>query len=127
MYDVFDMLTMGDRVNPHRTQKAKTLPYNFYQDGENEYVMEMAVAGFNKDDIEITRDKNTLTISGKTPDDSKERNYFYRGIARRNFDSTFKIGQNTVVNGAEINDGLLKVYLEEQVPEKDKPLQIEIK
>lgn len=121
-YDIFDLIQMN--LN---SQKTKSLPYNIYQNEDNDYILEMAVAGFHKDNIEVTLNKNTLTISGKTPEDSKDRVYHYRGIARRNFTSHFTLGKNTLVNGAEVEDGLLKVYMEEKVPDEEKPLQIEVK
>ena len=117
MTDFFDLL--------YNQQKQTFLPYDLYQD-DNNYVLEMTVAGYNEEDINITLHNNTLTIEGNPSVDITDRTYFVKKIARRSFKTHFTLSKYAVVTGASIKDGMLKVFLEKNIPEEDKPKQIPI-
>lgn len=93
----------------------------------NKYVIEMAVAGFGKNDLEITLHKDALTITGRITQENSEENSTYQlnGIAKRNFRRDFKIEDSVVVQNAHYVNGLLRVYLERMVT-KDETKKIEI-
>lgn len=98
-------------------------PYNIRK-RENEYVIEMAVAGFSRDDIKVELDDNVLRISGSK--ESKPADYVYQGIANRSFSREFVLGEHVVVNNAEVVDGILLVYMMKEIPEEKKPRQIPV-
>lgn len=103
-------------------------PYNIKSDDENKYQITMAVAGFSRDDLDISSEQNVLTVSGnreqETEDDSQ---YLYRGIATRSFQRRFNLADHVRVTGAELENGLLHIFLERELPEAMKPRSIEIK
>ena len=98
---------------------------------DNKYVIEMAVAGFSKTDIEITLDEGKLIINGKVRDsnelDDANAYYFYKGIAERAFTRTFTLADSVEIKNAEMVNGILKVWLENFIPEHKKPKKIDIK
>ena len=106
-------------------------PYNIKKVGDNKYVIEMAVAGFAKTDIEMTLENGKLVISGKTKEandvDNANVYYFYKGIAERAFTRHFTLSDTVEVKNAELVNGILKVWLENLIPEHQKPKKIEIK
>lgn len=106
-------------------------PYNIKKVGDNKYVIEMAVAGFAKTDIELTLENGKLLISGSTKDasdmDHATSYYFYKGIAERAFARSFTLADNVEIKNAELLNGILKVWLENIIPESQKPKKIEIK
>ena len=106
-------------------------PYNIKKVDDNKYVIEMAVAGFAKTDIELTLDGGKLTIAGNTKGandmDNANAYYFYKGIAERAFNRTFTLADTVEVKNAELVNGILKVWLENFIPENQKPKKIEIK
>ncbi len=102
-------------------------PYNILAEDENHYRITMAVAGFGQDDLEITSEENTLTVSGKGQDDEGEDGRFlHRGIATRAFERRFNLADHVKVTGAALENGLLHISLEREVPEAMKPRKIEI-
>jgi len=101
-------------------------PYNIEKAGEDSYVLTMAVAGFGPADIEMTVHENTLTVAGKAPQPGDERRVLYRGIAGRAFERRFVLADHIVVEGAQLENGLLHVALRRQVPEALRPRRIEI-
>ena len=100
-------------------------PHNIIKADENKYVVELAVAGFAKDEIDIQVQEGNLTIKGdkKDKDDST---YLHRGIGTRSFTKVITIADTIEVKGAEIKDGILRVGLENIIPEHKKPRKIEI-
>ncbi len=101
-------------------------PYNIIQENENESIVELAVAGYTDDDLDIEVDGNKLTITGNKdvkPDDAK---YRHKGIAYRNFTRTWALADHIQVNGASCEAGILRIYLERVVPEELKPKKISI-
>ncbi len=100
-------------------------PYNVELVEENRYRISMAVAGFSQDDLEITSEQNTLTISGKQAGGT-ERQYLYQGIAERNFERKFQLDEHVKVVDARLENGLLHIELERELPEAMKPRKIAI-
>lgn len=121
--ETMDML----RKTAEQTQKAVGYPpYNIKQVKENKYVIEMAVAGFAKTDIEMTLDGNKLVIKGASKDDP-ETEYVYKGIANRNFERSFTLADKVEIKDAELVNGMLKVWLESIVKTQDAIKKIQIK
>src|SRR5690348_9686305 len=117
---LFDMLE-----NTRQVEAAGFPPFDLEQHGENAYRLRLAVAGFSRDDIEITAKSNLLTISGQRTDES-QRAWLYRGIATGKFERQFQLADYMVVTGARLQDGLLEVDLERQIPDEIKPRKVEI-
>lgn len=101
-------------------------PVNVIKTDEYNFIIELAVAGFKKDEIEITTEKNSLKVAGKK-DGEDERNYLTKGIAGRKFSRQFVLSDTIVVKGADLADGILTVKLENVIPEEQKPRKIAIK
>jgi len=101
-------------------------PYNIKQVKENKYVIEMAVAGFSKSDIEMTLEGNKLVIKAASKDDDNG-DYLYRGIANRAFERTFTLADKVEIKDAEMVNGMLKVWLENMVKVQDAVKKITIK
>ena len=101
-------------------------PYNIIKLDELRHVIEVAVAGFTKDDIDITLQEGKLSIVGEHNQNINEDNIVYKGIAERNFERSFTLAETVVVKSAELENGVLKVYLENKLPEEKKPKKIDI-
>lgn len=101
-------------------------PYNIKKTGDNTYLIEIAVAGFARQDIEIELVDGKMIITGKTHSDDQD-NFLFKGIANRAFTRTFALDDQIEVKDAEIYNGLLKVFLERIIPEHKKPKKIEVK
>ena len=104
-------------------------PYNIVKTGENTYDVELALAGFSKNDIEVEYKENLLTVRSKKQEETKDEdgNIIHRGISKRMFSKSFTIANDVEVKGAELKDGLLKVSMERIVPEHKKAKLIDIK
>ena len=102
-------------------------PYNINKVDDLNYQIEMALAGFNKKDIEIKSADSQLTIKSVENDDKEEKETLHRGISKRKFSRTFTLADDIKVNGAELKDGMLLIDLEKIVPEEKKPQTIDIK
>jgi len=106
-------------------------PYNIVETSKNNYDIEVALAGYNKKDIDVTFEDGQLTIKSKKSDKDetkdKDGNTIYKGIAKRYFERSFTIADDVEIVGAELKDGLLKVSLEKIIPESKKPKTIDIK
>ena len=101
-------------------------PHNIIKLDDTRYVVELAIAGFSKDEIEITAEDGTLTIKGEKKDKDIEVTYLHRGIGTRSFTKQLTIADTVEVRGAEFKDGILRVGLENVIPEHKKPRKIEI-
>tara|TARA_B100000941_G_scaffold173157_1_gene123482 strand:+ start:1166 stop:1591 length:426 start_codon:yes stop_codon:yes gene_type:complete len=108
-------------------QQTSYPPYNINKVDELNYQIEMALAGFNKKDIEIKSADSQLTIKSVESDDKEEKETLHRGISKRKFSRTFTLADDIKVNGAELKDGMLLIDLEKIVPEEKKPQTIDIK
>ena len=100
-------------------------PYNVERVEDNRYRIIMAVAGFSESELDITSEQNTLLISGKQAVEDN-RQYLYQGIAARNFERRFQLAEHVRVCSARLENGLLHVELEREVPEAMKPRKISI-
>ncbi len=103
-------------------------PFDLIKEGDNEYRIELAVAGFKPNEIDITAQQNVLIVSGRKGEDSEQgnANYVYRGIANRSFERRFALADHIQVRGADLKDGLLAIELVREIPEAMKPRRIEI-
>ena len=119
---MFDNLS---RYVDNNTASTGYPPYNIRKEGDYNYVIEMALAGFGKDDIEVEISDGTLSIRSDKKDDDSDN--LYRGISYRRFDRKFTLSEDIVVNGAKLENGMLTVDLERIVPEEKKPRLIEVK
>ena len=99
-------------------------PYNIKKVEDNKYVIEMAVAGFGKQDIELELQDGTLTIKGNISADDSE--YIYKGIAERAFTRQFTLADTVEIKNADLINGMLKIWLERFIPEEKKPKKINI-
>lgn len=124
------------RLDDMATSTSKTIlgypPYNIVKTDENKYVIELAVAGFGRSDIEVEIKDNTLVISGKTSSDLPEGanetiQYLHKGIADRAFTRTFNLADTIEIKNAELINGMLKIWMENIIPEHKKPRKIEVK
>jgi molecular chaperone IbpA len=97
-------------------------PYNIVRLSEEDYHIEIATAGFDKDDFQVEQLKNDLLVSGSRPnDDTDDREYIYRGIGRRSFRLKFKLADGVTTEGLRYEDGLLIISLKRVIPEEEKP------
>ena len=101
-------------------------PYNIRKVDEYNYVIEIALAGFSENDIEVEVAEGTLTVRSKDSKDTAEHQYVHRGIARRSFSKAWTLSDDMVVKSAEFTNGLLNISLEKIVPEEKKPRIIPI-
>lgn len=124
VYRLFEAAANGAEAEPTYP------PYNIEKKGENDYQIAMAVAGFGKDDLDITVQEGVLVISGKAPEETHEETgekvFLHRGIARRAFERRFKLADTIKVVSADIENGLLLIALVREIPEHKKPRQITI-
>ena len=129
--NVFDHFEkMFDDSDEFFRTPTSTFPfYNIVKTGKTTYDIEVALAGYNKKDIQVDYADNLLTIkSAKEIKDSKESNgVIHRGIAKRYFSKVFTIADDVEIKGAELKDGLLKVSLNKILPEGKQPKSIEVK
>ena len=121
---MFDTL---DKIQSRPNNVSSYPPYNIKKIDEYNHVIEIAVAGFTKADIDITLQEGKLSIVGEHNQNINEDNIVYKGIAERNFERSFTLADTVVVKSAELEHGVLKVYLENELPEEKKPKKISIK
>jgi molecular chaperone IbpA len=103
-------------------------PHNIVKVGENDYQIEIAVAGFTLDDLEIEQDERTLTVTGaKAKDDAeKDVEYIHKGISQKKFKRVFRLSEYVYVDGASLKDGILAINLKFELPEEKRPRKIDI-
>jgi molecular chaperone IbpA len=101
-------------------------PYNIERTDENAYRIEMAVAGFRPEELNIEVKENLLTVQGRKTANEDGRRYLHRGLAERNFERRFQLADYVVVTEAKLADGLLSISLKRELPESLKPRRIEI-
>ena len=123
-YDrIFDQLQLYAKNN---LQSSGFPPYNIQKGGDTTYTIEMALAGFGKEDITVELTENTLSVRSDKKDESDEYTY-HRGISYRKFDRKFTLADDIVVNSAGLENGMLTIELERIIPEEKKPRLIEVK
>ena len=120
-----------DRIYKYNSSSINHYPpYNIRKVNDTDYVIELAIAGFGKKDIEVKSQENTLTIKSKDKKEEvldKDESVLHRGISQRSFKRSFTIAEDVVVKGADLKDGLLSVKLERIIPDEKKPKIIDIK
>ena len=137
LIDNFNQLTpyavgfdrMFDQLNRYVDNNVTSTgfpPYNIRKEGDYNYVIEMALAGFSKKDIEIEVADGTLTIRS-TKENEENEDTIHRGISYRKFNRKFTIADDIIVNDASLDNGMLQINLERIVPEEKKPRLIEVK
>ena len=126
MFDHFESMFDGDVFS---VPQVNFPPYNIVKTGDFTYDVELALAGYSKDDITVDYADNVLTVKSiKKSDESKDEDgVLHRGIAKRYFSKAFTIADDVEVRGAELKDGLLKISMERIVPGGKKPRSIDIK
>ena len=142
LFDNFNQLTpyavgfdrVFDQLNRYVDNNATSTgfpPYNIRKEGDYNYVIEMALAGFGKEDIEVEVANSALSVrSTKKPlneDIASNEDTVYRGISYRKFDRKFTLAEDVVVNNAKLENGMLILELERVVPEAKKPRLVEVK
>ena len=120
---IFDNLS---RYTSDNMQSTGFPPYNIRKEGDYNYVIELALAGFGKEDIEVEVADGTLSVRS-VKENSEDDSTVYRGISYRRFERKFTMADDIVVNGAKLENGMLTVDLERVVPEEKKPRLIKVK
>ena len=127
MFDKFENM-LG---NGNLAMQSNYPPYNIRKTGNDKYSIEVALAGFSKNDVEVEFEDNLLTVRTKQVNKSEDKNVngeiLHKGISQRQFARSFTIADDVKVNGAELKDGLLTIACERIVPEYKKKKLIEIK
>ena len=101
-------------------------PYNIERTDENAYRIEIAVAGFRPEELNIEVKENLLTVQGRKTANDDPRVFLHRGLAERNFERRFQLADYVVVTDASLADGLLAISLKRELPEALKPRRVEI-
>ncbi len=122
-FDVFD--NIFDSVFNLNESNTSYPPYNILK-SDNNYTISLAIAGFSKDEIDVSLQENELVIKGVAKDQDEKIEFLHRGIAGRNFERKFRLADTIKVSDASYEDGLLNIYLEREIPEHQKPRKIEI-
>src|SRR3990167_3890592 len=118
---------LADLLEPARVDAAACYPpYNIERTDENAYRVEIAVAGFRPEELNIEVKENLLTVQGRKAANDDQRKYLHRGLAERNFERRFQLADYVVVTEAGLADGLLSISLKRELPEALKPRRIEI-
>lgn len=117
-----------DRIaNVHQSASRQTYPpYDVLKLDEDTFQVSIAVAGFSKDDIDVSVDNGTLIVKGELVE-TTDGEYLHKGIASRKFTRTFALGEYMEVTGAKIEDGMLHISIDRIVPEEKKPKSIKVK
>ena len=127
MFDQFENM-LG---NGGLSMQSNYPPYNIRRTGQDKYSIEVALAGFSKNDVEVEFEDNLLTVRTKQVDKSENKNddceIIHKGISQRHFARSFTIADDVKVNGAQLKDGLLTIACERIIPEHKKRKLIEIK
>ena len=99
-------------------------PYNLIKTGDDSYLIEMAVAGFDEDDFDIELHQGVLTIRAEVGDSDLSTNYIHKGIAARSFERKFTLADTVEVEGVSLHQGMLTVRLQNVIPDEKKPKKI---
>jgi molecular chaperone IbpA len=119
---LFDLMDESLRFEPEDHYP----PCNIVRTGEDKYRISLAVAGFKPEQISVTVDQNTLTVTGRVTERQGDAEYLYRGIAGRPFERRFNLADYVEVKRASFEDGLLQIELERELPEALKPRKIDV-
>ena len=116
-----------DRYFNSQQANSNYPPHNIVKYSDTHYGIEVAVAGFSKEEISVEVDQDQLYITGKKSSVADDVEYLHRGLAARDFEQQFTLAEYMEVRGAEVKDGMLKIQIERIIPDALKPRQIEIK
>jgi len=121
LFDMLENNNMGGNAENYP-------PFDLIKAGDNQYRIELAVAGFKPGEIDITAQQNVLIVTGRKGDENADggSDYIYRGIANRSFERRFALADHILVRGADLKDGLLAIELVREIPEAMKPRKIDI-
>jgi len=119
---LFDEL---ERIHGHGRSNENYPPHNVVKIDAERFDIELAVAGFSEEDLDVTVKDGILVVRGDTLD-STEREYIHKGISSRKFEKSFRISEFVVIDGADLKDGILVVNARVEVPEERRPRKIEI-
>lgn len=125
-FDADTIFSMIER-NLGQINKPSYPPFNIVQISDDAHVIELAIAGFTEDQIEVTVEKRELTIEGKPIEGPDDRTYVHRGIAQRAFRRSFALGEYVEVGDAELTNGLLRITLTREVPEAARKKTVNIR
>ncbi len=120
------MASLLDNLSRTEQNQPSYPPYNIELTGEDKYRISMAVAGFNRSEMNIEVNQNNLTVSANKGADDQERTYLHQGIAARNFERHFQLADHVEVKAATFENGLLHIDLVREIPDAMKPRTIEI-
>jgi molecular chaperone IbpA len=101
-------------------------PYNIIKEDDETFRIEIAVAGFDRSELKVSKEKNVLIVEGKK-ESGEDESYLHKGLASRSFKRSFTLADDVQVVGGDLKNGILIINLERVVPEEDKPQLIEIK
>ena len=107
-----------------RSGKDNYPPHNVVKIDEEKFLIEMALAGFRQEDISVEVKDGILKVKGEMPKD--EREFAYKGISSRKFEKSFRLSEFVVIDGADLNDGILVVFARVELPEEKRPREIKI-
>ena len=113
------------RYIDHNTSSTGYPPYNIIKSNNN-YTITMAIAGFTKDEVDISVEENELSVKGVSNNSDEKIEFLHKGIAARNFERKFQLADTIKVIDASYENGLLNIFLEREIPEHQKPRKIEI-
>ena len=122
-FDVFDnvfdsVFNLNESNNPYP-------PYNIVK-SDNNYTISLAIAGFSKDEVDISIQENELVVKGAIKNNQENIEFLHKGIAGRNFERKFRLADTIKVTDANYENGLLHIFLEREIPEHQKPRKISI-
>lgn len=123
---VFDDIERMLNMSPAEKTTPSFPPHNIIKLDDSRYIVELAVAGFSKNEIEVTVEDGSLTVKGERKEKDTDVQYLHRGIGTRSFTKILTIAESIEVQGAEFKDGILRIGLENIIPEHKKPRKIEI-
>mgnify|MGYP005821734785 FL=1 len=119
--------TMLNQPSNSITNQPNYPPHNLVEYEDGKYTITLAIAGISKEDLDVTLEEQNLTISYDGKETESNGKVLYRGIASRSFKKVFHLAENIEVNDASIDNGLLTIELEQNIPDHKKPRQIELK
>ena len=122
----FDRMARLLETASRTSQENGYPPYNIETTGENAYRIEIAVAGFRPEELNLEVKENLLTVQGRKTANDDQRQFLHRGLAERNFERRFQLADYVVVTEPKLADGLLSISLKRELPEALKPRRIEI-
>lgn len=122
----FDRI-FNDFENRYQGSSTNYPPYNILQPDDDTYVVEVAVAGFDREDLTVEVDQDELIIKGQRSKEEDTSKYLHRGLAARNFERAFRLEAHMIVGDAELTNGILRVTINRMIPESLKPRLVTIK